>query len=195
MGMVYFELSVSLDGFVAGPNVTAGNPLGDGGERLHDWMFAGRSEAESRAFEEAVFAPVGAMVMGRRMADFGIGPWGEDPTFHMPVFVVTHTAHDPIVRDGGTTYRFVTDGLDSALDQARAVAGDKDVVIGGGATIVRQCLAAGVIDEIRLHLVPVLLGDGVRLFDDAIKAPTEELALTSVDQADGVAHLRYRVRR
>jgi dihydrofolate reductase len=134
------------------------------------------------------------MVIGRRMADLGIGPWGENPTFHMPVFVVTHDRHDPIVKDGGTTYRFVTDGLDNALDQARAAAGGKDIAIGGGADIVRQSLAAGIIDEIRLHLVPVLLGDGVRLFDDAAKAPTE-LATTSVDQADGVVHLRYRVRR
>jgi dihydrofolate reductase len=194
MGMVYFDLSVSLDGFVTGPNVTVGNPLGDGGERPHDWMFAGRTEAESRAFEEAVFAPVGAIVMGRRMADFGIGPWGDDPTSHAPVFVVTHDAHDPVVKDGGTTYSFVTDGLESALDQARAAAGDKDVAIGGGANIVRQCLAAGVIDEIRLHLVPVLLGDGVRLFDDGIATPTE-LAMTSAEQADGVVHLRYHMSR
>jgi len=194
MGMVYFELSMSLDGFVAGPNVTVDNPLGDGGERLHDWMFAGRSEAEARAFEEAVFAPVGAMVMGRRMADLGIGPWGDNPTFHMPVFVVTHDTHDPIVKDGGTTYSFVTDGLDRALDQARAAAGDKDIAIGGGANIVRQCLAVGVIDEIRLHLVPMLLGGGVRLFDDGTLTPAE-LATTSVEQADGAVHLRYRLRR
>jgi hypothetical protein len=93
-------------------------------------MFAGRSEAEARAFEEAVFAPVGAMVMGRRMADLGIGPWADDPTFHMPVFVVTHHTHDPIVKDGGATYSFVTGGLDRALDQARAAAGDKDIAIG-----------------------------------------------------------------
>lgn len=148
-------------------------------------MFVGRSEAESRAFEEQVFAPVGAMVMDRRMADLGIGPWGDNPTFHMPVFIVSHDPHDPIVKDGGTTYRFVTDGLDSALDQARAAAGDKDIAIGGGANIVQQCLAADVIEEIRLHLVPVLLSGGVRLFDHGSNAPTE-LAMTSVEQADGL---------
>lgn len=194
MGKVFFDLSMSLDGFIAGANRRPDEPLGDGGERLHDWMFAGRSDAESRAFQEEVFAPVGAMVMGRRMADVGIGPWGDNPTFHMPVYVVTHRAHDPIVKDGGTTYTFVTDGLDSALRQAQMAAGEKDIAIGGGAHIVRQCLAAGVIEEIRLHLIPVLLGDGIRLFDRAITQPPE-LATTSVQEADGVVHLRYRVHR
>jgi dihydrofolate reductase len=192
MGTTYFEMSVSLDGFVTGPNVGVDNPLGDGGELLHEWMFAGRTAAESRAYEEQVFAPVGAIVIGRTMADVGIGLWGDDPTFHMPVYVVTHRPHEPIVKAGGTTYTFVTDGLDSALDQARTAAGGQDLAIGGGADIVRQCLAAGVIDEMRLHLVPVTLGAGDRLFDGTVRL---ELTTTSVEEADGVVHARYRVRR
>jgi dihydrofolate reductase len=193
MGVLYFELSVSLDGFVTGPNVGMDKPLGDGGEHLHDWMFAGRGEAESRAYEESVFAPVGAMVIGRRMADLGIGPWGDNPTFHMPVFVVTHRAHEPIVKDGGTTYTFVTEGLGSALEHAREAAGGKDIAIGGGADIVHQCLQAGVIEEIRLHHVPVLLGGGGRLFDGLDGGPP--LDITSVEHADGVVHVRYAVHR
>ena len=160
MGIVYLDLSLSLDGFVAGDNVGVDNPLGDGGDRLHEWMFAGKSAEESRAWEEEVFAPVGALVMGRRVADLGIGPWGDDPTSHAPVYVITHRPHDPIVKVGGTTYNFVTEGLAAALEQAREVAGGKDIAIGGGADIARQCLAAGIVDEVRLHMVPVLLGAG-----------------------------------
>ena len=186
----YFDLSMSVDGFVAGPNVSIGNPMGDGGEQLHDWMFAGKTEAESTAWQESLFAPVGALVMGRRMLDLGIGPWGENPVFHAPVFVLTHDAHAPIVKQGGTTYTFVTGGLDEALGLARAAAGELDIAIAGGADLVRQCLAAGVIEEIRLHLVPILLGDGTKLFDGLSLAPTE-LNLASLEAADGVIHLRY----
>ena len=192
MGIVYLDLSLSLDGFVAGDNVGVDNPLGDGGDRLHEWMFAGKSAEESRAWEEEVFAPVGALVMGRRVADLGIGPWGDDPTFHAPVYVVTHRPHDPIVKVGGTTYNFVTEGLAAALEQAREVAGGKDIAIGGGADIARQCLAAGIVDEVRLHMVPVLLGAGARLFDGTARP---ELTTTQVEQGDGVVHLRYRVSR
>jgi len=192
MGTVYIELSMSLDGFVAGANVTPDNALGDGGNRLHEWMFASRSEAESRAFEETVFAPVGALVMGRTMADLGIGPWGDDPTFHAPVYIVTHRPRDPIVKAGGTTYTFVPEGgLEAALDLARGAADGKDIAIGGGADIARQCLAAGVVDELRLHLVPVLLGGGARLFDGAARP---ELTPIGVEPAKDVVHLRYRLR-
>jgi dihydrofolate reductase len=193
MSTVYFDLSISLDGYVAGPNVTLSNPLGDDGERLHDWMFVGRSAEQARTFEEDVFAPCGAMLMGRTMLDVGIEPWGEEPTFHMPVFILTHRPHEPVVKLGGTTYYFVTTGLADALEQARAAAGGKDIVIAGGANLVRQCLAAGMVQEFRLHLVPVVLGGGVRLFDGV--APfTAEPAASCVLDSHGVTHLHYRMR-
>jgi dihydrofolate reductase len=189
---VYFDVSTSLDGFVAGPNVRPDNPMGDGGERLHDWMFVGKTADQSRAWEESVFAPVGALVMGRRMLDLGIGPWGDNPTFHAPVFVVTHDPHEPIVKDGGTTYTFVTGGLEPALVLARAAASERDIAIAGGADLIRQCLATGVIDEMRLHFVPMLLGAGVRLFEGA-DLPVTDLETISVESASGVVHVRYRL--
>jgi dihydrofolate reductase len=192
MSTVYFDLSISLDGYVAGPNVTLSNPLGDDGERLHDWMFVGRSAEQARTFEEDVFAPCGAMLMGRTMLDVGIEPWGEEPTFHMPVFVLTHRAHEPVAKLGGTTYHFVTTGLADALEQARAAADDKDIVIGGGANLVRQCLAAGIVEEFRLHLVPLVLGDGTRLFDGVAPFTAQAAASSGLD-SHGVTHLHYRM--
>jgi dihydrofolate reductase len=192
MGVVYFELSMSLDGFVTGPNVTADNPLGEGGEHLHDWMFDGKTADESVEFEEKVFAPSGAIVVGRRMLDLGIGPWGDNPTFHAPVFVVTNRAHDPIVKQGGTTYYFVTDGLEAAFEQARKAAGNKDIAIVGGADIVRQCLEGGLVEEARLNLVPTLLDGGTRLFE-GVDANNLQFAIARVIEADGVVHLTFRV--
>ena len=192
MGTIYADLSMSLDGFIAGPNVSVTNGLGDGGERLHDWMFAGKAEAEATAWEEERLASTGAFLMGRTMLDVGIAPWGDNPTFHAPVFVVTHRPAQSIAKAGGTTYTFVTGGPDAALRLARDAAGDRDICVSGGAAIVRQYLEAGVIDELRLHVVPILLGDGVRLFA-AGQGPSLELTATgSVDEA-GVAHLRCRV--
>jgi dihydrofolate reductase len=164
MGMIYADISTSLDGFIAGPNVSIANGMGDGGDRLHDWMFAGKSGAEAEAFEEERLASSGAFVMGRTMLDVGIAPWGDNPTFHAPVFVVTHRPAEPIVKAGGTTCTFVTDGPEAALRLAREAAGDQDICVAGGAAIVRHYLHAGVVDELRLHLVPIVLGDGVRLF-------------------------------
>src|SRR6185503_9355147 len=160
MGMTYATLSMSLDGFIAGPNVRVGNGMGDRGDDLHDWIFAGKSEAEATAFLEEQFTSVGAVL------DVGIEPWGDEPAFHAPVFVVTHRPAEPISKAGGTTYTFVTDGPDAALRLAREAAGDKDIRIEGGAAIVREYLHAGVIDELRLHVVPILLGGGVRLFTE-----------------------------
>ena len=193
MRLIWADLSMSLDGFIAGPNVSVANGMGDGGERLHDWMFAGKSDAEARAFEEERFASTGAVLMGRTMLDVGIGPWGDDPTFHAPVFVVTHRPAEPIVKAGGTSYTFVTDGPDAALRLARQAAGDQDIYIAGGAAAVRQYLHAGVVDELRLHLVPILLGDGVRLFTDAADRSVALSATGNVDK-HGVTHLRCRVR-
>lgn len=149
MGLVYANMSMSLDGFIAGPNVRVGNGMGDGGDDLHDWIFAGKSEAEVRAFMQEQFAAVGAVLMGRRLLDVGIEPWGDEPAFRSPVFVVTHRRADLIVKAGGTTYTFVTEGPDEALRLAREAAGDRDIRIEGGAAIVREYLKLGVVDELR----------------------------------------------
>jgi dihydrofolate reductase len=189
MTTTYANLSMSLDGFIAGPNVRVGNGMGDDGDRLHDWIFAGKSESEATSFLEAELAEVGAFVMGRTLLDVGIGPWGDEPVFHAPVFVVTHRPAEPIEKAGGTTYHFVTDGLQAALDRAREVAGDRDVRVEGGADIVRQVLALGQVDELRLHVVPMLLAGGTRLFVEGERLPAFE-ATGRVD--DGVAHLVLR---
>lgn len=133
MSKVLMELSVSLDGFVAGPDVDLDAPLGRGGELLHRWMFAGKSAAESRSFDTDHFSGVGAVILGRRMADVGIAPWGEEPTFHAPCFVVTHRRAETIVKRGGTSYIFITDGIEAALERARKAAGSQDVLVNGGA--------------------------------------------------------------
>jgi dihydrofolate reductase len=138
------------------------------------------------------FARTGAYVMGRRMFEEGEVGWPDPPPFHAPVFVLTHHARDPWVRQGGTTFTFVTDGLESALEQARAAAGDKDVQISGGAATVRLFIEAGMLDELQIHLAPVLLGDGVRLFDRVDPEPVE-LEVTRVINSPRVTHLRYRV--
>jgi dihydrofolate reductase len=185
---VFVEISMSVDGHVTGPDVSVDQPMGVGGERLHDWMFEGRTAEEATAYQESVFASVGAVLMGRRMLDLGLVHWGDDPTFHAPVFVVTHEPHPPIDRRGGTTYTFVTGGLDEALRLARAAAAYQDIAIVGGADLVRQCLAAGAVDAIRLHVAPFLLGAGTKLFLDGILTATD-LTLTSVDSTNGTAHL------
>jgi dihydrofolate reductase len=160
MSKVLLELSVSLDGFTAGPDIGPDAPLGRGGELLHEWMFAGRSATESRDFETDHFSDVGAVIVGRRMADLGIGPWGEEPTYHAPCFVVTHRPIETIVKKGGTSYIFVTDGIHSALSQAQEAAGSARVLVGGSADIAQQFLNAGLLDEIHLHLVPTIFGLG-----------------------------------
>jgi dihydrofolate reductase len=167
VGKVLLEMSMSLDGYVAGPDVTPEAPMGRDGELLHEWMFKGRSAAESQSFETDHFSRIGALIIGRRMADLGIGPWGDEPTFHAPVFVVTHRSAETIVRRGGTSYIFVSEGIDAALVRAREAAGSDDVLVGGGAAIARQYLHAGAVQELRLHLVPTVLGAGTRLFDDS----------------------------
>jgi dihydrofolate reductase len=203
------QISVSLDGFAAGPNPSEEHPLGEGGEGLHEWAFAleawrrphGRAGGEvnaSTGVVEEANANVGATIMGRNM--FGPvrgewteplwdGWWGEEPPFHMPVFVLTHHAREPLRKEGGTTFVFVTDGVESALAQAQEAAGDGDVAVGGGAETVRQFLAAGLFDELFLHVVPVFLGSGARLFDGLRDVPLEQAAVV---EAPGVAHLRYR---
>jgi dihydrofolate reductase len=199
MGKVTAGMSMSLDGFTTGPNDDPQKPLGEGGDRLHEWLeglgdWGERPDLTGPHADvfRASYAHVGAAVMGRRVFDNGVEPWGDNPPFHVPVFVVTHEARAPLVKEGGTTYTFVTEDIEHALAQARAAAENKDVVIGGGANIVRQFIDAGLLDELQIHLVPVLLGDGIRLFDRT--GPRHiELECIEVVDAPGVTHLRYRI--
>jgi dihydrofolate reductase len=202
IGKVTSDLSISVDGYSAGLSQTEERPFGDDGgsgrgEKLHAWMF--ETPSENAAEIEQLTAPR-AFVIGRNM--FGPvrgawdrqwnGWWGDNPPFHAPVFVLTHHARDPQPMEGGTTYYFVTDGIESALAQARAAAGDADVSIHGGATTINQYLAAGLIDELRLHIVPVTLGAGTRLFDGV---PPLELEQVESRAATAVTHVTYRVLR
>jgi dihydrofolate reductase len=212
MTKITSHISVSLDGFVAGPNQTHDNPLGEGGERLHEWVVAtegwrrqhgkeGGEAGPDSEVSDSVTRGVGAQIMGRNM--FGPpgggawdeswrGWWGEEPPFHVPVFVLTHHPREPVEMKGGTTYHFVTDGIQSALEQARAAAGDGDVLIAGGAKAIQQYLAAGLLDELLLHVVPVLLGGGERLLEN-VGAPT--LEPVEVVASPAVTHVKYRVVR
>ena len=212
MSKVVFDVSVSLDGFLAGPDATLEQPLGAGGEALHEWLVATKRFREQHGLEGGDEGPdsdlvdehvrsVGATVMGRRMFSGGSGPWeedpnargwwGDDPPFHHPVFVLTHHAREPLVMQGGTTFTFVTDGAEAALSLARDAAGDRNVAIGGGANVIGQFLQAGLVDEFQLHVSPVLLGGGVPLFD----GPAGRVARTRVIDSPAAAHLRYRVTR
>jgi dihydrofolate reductase len=210
MTRVRSHISVSLDGYVAGPDQSPEEPLGVGGERLHEWAFKtrswhrhqGRDEGEDNA-DSAVIQDgidnVGAYIMGRNMFA-GPGPWdeswkgwwGDEPPYHVPVYVLTHHERAPQPMQGGTTFHFVTDGIGSALRQARAAAGDRDVSIAGGARTVNQYLAAGLLDELRLHVTPCVLGAGERVFDGV---PTQRLELASVRPTSRVTHLTYRALR
>jgi dihydrofolate reductase len=214
MSKVTIDITMSVDGFVAGPNASLEDPLGQGGMSLHEWAFAaeswreqhglegGEHNADSELLEEAV-GRGGAQIMGRRMFSGGFGPgpwaddpnaggwWGDEPPFHMPVFVLTHHAREPLVL-GDTTITFVTDGIESALEQARAAAGDKNVGIGGGGSAVQQYLAAGLVDELQVHVAPMFLGTGVRLFDN-LGEHRPKLELLRVVESPAVTHIRYRV--
>ena len=210
MGKVRFDIAMSLDGYVAGPNQSEDNPIGVGGMQLHEWMFPlaafreahgeqGGEVNESTPSVEGMFENVGATIMGRNMFGPVRGPWGDDawkgwwgddPPYHMPVWVLTHHAREPEQMQGGTTFHFTTDGIESALEQAREAAGDKDVTIAGGASAIRQYLAAGLVDEMNISLTPVVLGAGERLLDDLGDLKLEQLRAV---EAPGVAHLKYRV--
>jgi dihydrofolate reductase len=192
MGKVTANISMSLDGFVTGPNVAVNNPLGDGGERLHDWMFDAKTPTDADIVDE-MYATAGAIVIGKRMFDEGVEPWGDPPPFGRPVFVLTHEDREPIPRQGGTTYHFVTGGPESALHQARAAAGDKGVGIWGGANVIRQYLQARLLDEMQIHLVPMLLSGGVRLFGE-LGEPIEIRRTRSIE-TPGATHLRFDVVR
>jgi len=198
MSRVTCDIAISVDGFAAGPNQSLQNPLGEGGERLHRWMF---EEPEKHTAETDAILAAGAFVMGRNMFGPGRGEWdpewrgwwGDEPPYHAPVFVLTHHPREPVEMEGGTTFAFVTRGIETALDQAREAAGGKDVAIAGGAHTVRQALAAGLIDELRLHVAPVILGGGERLFDGIAGIDLEPLGEPTGTAL--VTHLRYSVRR
>lgn len=191
MGKVYCAISMSLDGFVTGPNVRVGNGLGDNGERLHDWMFDAKTGADAKITEEE-YATTGAVIIGKGMFDVGFEPWGDPPPFRMPVFIVTHEAREPLPMQGGTTYNFVNEGIEAAHRLARAAAGDKHVGVWGGADIIRQYLKAGLLDEIRIHIVPILLGGGIRLFE-GLDAEGIELKKISAVDTPGATHFVFEV--
>jgi dihydrofolate reductase len=211
MSKLRVSITMSLDGFVAGTGQSEQDPLGVGGEQLHQWMFPLKAFREthgeatggevnaSTPIAEEILGGVGATIMGRNMFGGGPGPWGEspwngfwgdDPPYHHPVFVLTRHPRGPLELEGGTTFHFVTDGIVSALEQARAAAGEKDVSLGGGATVVQQYLAAGLLDEMLISVVPVLLGDGARLFDN-LGDPKPTLRQVEAIEAPGVTHIRY----
>jgi len=213
MSKLRCHISISADGFVAGPNQSEAEPLGEGGEQLHDWVVSlaawrephgkqGGEVNESTPIMEESLENVGAGVMGRNMfgppggGDWGDGEWkgwwGDEPPFHYDVFIVTHHPREPVEMEGGTTFSFVTDGIETALQRAKESAGGQDVMLSGGAEIINQYHAAGLLDELDLHVVPVLLGGGARLFEDLGDA---EVALEQVRAVDapGVTHVKYRV--
>lgn len=203
MSKVIVDIGISLDGFIAGPNAGPHNNQGDGGTRIHRWVYdleawrerqslaGGRTNQDDEVVKESI-ARVGAFVMGRRMFDEGEVGWQDPPPFRAPVFVLTNNAREPWVRQGGTTFTFVTDGIESAVGQAKEAADDKDVRIAGGANVIQQAIEAGLVDELQIHLAPILLGDGVRLFDHIGKEHVE-LENTRVIESPKVTHLMYRV--
>jgi dihydrofolate reductase len=210
MGRLKVTITMSLDGFVAGPDQSVKEPLGIGGEQLHQWLVPLKAFREghgeqggevnaSTPIAEGILGNVGATIMGRNMFGGGPGPWGDDPwrgywgddpPYHSPVFVLTRHAREPLEMQGGTTFYFVTDGIDSALEQARAAAEENDISIGGGANVVQQYLAAGLLDEILISVVPIFLGGGARLFDN-LGDPKPMLRQVEAIDAPGVTHIRY----
>jgi dihydrofolate reductase len=211
--MVFIDISMSLDGYVAGPNQTLEEPLGAGGEQLHEWVFVLKSWRETHGLEGGeegadddviaeTQARTGATIMGRRMYSSGSGPWeddpkangwwGDTPPFGHPVFVLTHHAREPLELQGGTTFTFVTDGIEAALEQAKAAAGDRDVHVTGGAETCRQYLNAGLVDDLQLHIAPLLLGGGARLLDDHVGTLKRTRVLES---PSGTTHVKYDVVR
>jgi dihydrofolate reductase len=200
VGKVSFNITMSLDGYVAGPNDGPENGLGDGGESLHEWALelaswrephgleGGETNASSQIMEE--MGSANAVIVGKRMFDNAHG-WGDEPPFHKPVFVLTHTAREPLTKSD-TTFNFVTDGIESAVEQAKAAAGDEDVHVGGGASTIQQALKAGLVDEAHITVSPLLLGGGVRLFE-GLGPDDAEFELVRVIEGPKATHLKYRV--
>jgi len=212
MDKLRFNIAISLDGYVAGPSQSEENPIGIGGMKLHEWLLplasfrqthgghGGEVNASTQVVEEW-FENIGATIMGRNMFGPVRGPWGEnlwrgwwgeDPPFHNPVFVLTHHPREQLEMDGGTTFHFITDGIEAALEGAREAAGGADISLAGGSSVARQYLGAGLVDEMELSIVPLLLGSGERLLDDVCDLELEQLRVV---EAPGVTHLKYRVAR
>ena len=211
MSKLQLAIAMSLDGYVAGPSQSVENPLGVGGERLHDWaveleawraahgLEGGEVNPSAEVIKERL-ARIGATIMGRNMFGGHPGPWnpdepwngwwGDDPPFHHAVFVLTHHPREPLVCEGGTTFTFVTEGIDSALAQARDAAGGKDVLLSGGAAAGREYLVADLVDEMEINLVPIFLGDGERLFE-GLGAGNPKLKHVRTVEAPGVTHLKF----
>jgi dihydrofolate reductase len=214
MTKLRLNITMSLDGYVAGPNQSVENPLGEGGEQLHEWAFATRTFRAIHGMEggatghdddiaKEYFDNIGATIMGRHMFGGGDGPWGdkpwngwwgENPPFHMPVFVLTHHARDPLELQGGTTFHFVTEGFHMALERAKDAAQGKGIILGGGANIAHQYLKAGLIDELDIHVVPVLMGAGRRLFDN-IDGQQTAYECVRVVNSPAVTHYKYHLKR
>jgi dihydrofolate reductase len=209
--MVFADITMTLDGFVAGPNPSLEDPLGEGGERIHEWLYdlaafkelhgeeGGVRNQDSDVLREA-FERTGATVMGRKMFSGGTGPWesdpnaeawwGDNPPFRVPVFVLTHHPRETVEKEGGTSFHFVTEGPEAALAQANEAAGDKDVSVAGGASAIQQFLAAGLLDEIQIHFAPLLFGSGTPLFGEGEPARLEPLRVIG---SPAVTHVKYRV--
>lgn len=212
MGKVFADISMSLDGYVAGPNPTLEEPLGHGGEALHDWvvrlaawrkphgMSGGETGPDGDIMEETV-ANIGAVIMGRRMFSGGEGPWendpnpdgwwGDTPPFHAHVFILTKHKRDTVVKEGGTTFTFVNDGIESAFSLAKKAAGDKNISIAGGANVIQQYIKAGLLDELQIHMAPILLGGGTPLLANLGDAKLEKIR---VIDSPRVTHLKFRLR-
>ncbi|GAB3806144.1 dihydrofolate reductase family protein [Virgibacillus kimchii] len=204
MGKVVFDISVSLDGFIAGLNDSSDNPIGDGGKQLHEWIYklaswrkqhglTGGEKNRNDDILQGLAANTGAIIMGKRMFNSGADYWDEKPPFHMPVFVLTHEKRAMQVKEGGTTFHFVNDGVKDAFEQAKETAGNKDISIAGGASVIHQFLNAGLIDEFQLHVVPIFLGSGIRLF----KSMNAQLKIEKISVLDSpeVTHMKYRLRK
>lgn len=186
-------MSMSLDGFIAGPNIRPEEPMGDDGEKLHEWMFStDDTDGNLKDYKADFFELTGAYIMGERTFELGLKPWGENPPFHAPCFVLSAEPRETITKDGGTSYISVTEGIESALARAKEAAGSKNVIVMGGANAAQQYLNAGLINELHIHLVHMLLGDGTRLFDALTIKPTG-LEKISLADADGVTHLKFRL--
>jgi dihydrofolate reductase len=204
MSKIFFDIGLSLDGFIAGLNGGPKNPLGDEGVKIHDWMFKQKAflervglpggetnNADSDIIEE-IFNRTGASILGKRMFEEGEANWPEEAPFRTPVYVLTHKKREPWERKGGTTFYFVNDGIESALEKAKQAAGNKDVRISGGANTIQQYLNAGLIDEFSIHAAPILLGNGVRLFEN-IKKEKFPFEIIEAINSPRVTHLKYKV--
>jgi dihydrofolate reductase len=213
MGKVVANITMSLDGYIAGPNPTLDEPLGKRGAELHEWVvrlsswreehgMSGGEVGPDNAIVDETVANIGAVIMGRQMFSGGSGPWetdpnpdgwwGETPPFHSPVFILTSHPREKSIKEGGTSFHFVTDGIQSAFSQAKEAAADKDISIAGGAKTIQQCITAGLLDELQIHVVPIILGGGTRLLDN-----TGDIKLEKIRVIDSplVTHLKFRIKK